>query len=159
MDVRSLLSMARKSSFCMAAAKTLVMLRVVECRLPAQASKSKPWGFSNTVSVQPSSFAFSFMASMNTAYGSSLVGSICAPAVVAIAVAASLPLMTMSPVSASSMVSVSPSKRPRLDSPTVAAAWSTVTVSERSQCSSATRAVMTLVTEAILMGSSASRSK
>ena len=76
----------------------------------------------------------------------------------AIAAAASLPLMTMSPVSASSMVRVSPSRRPKLDSPTVAATWSTVTVSKRLQFSSATSAVMTLVTEAILIASSALRS-
>ena len=75
------------------------------------------------------------------------------------AMPASLPEGTMSAYRAVSSDMVSPSKSPALDSPTVAASLSTVTVRSRGAFSSATTAVMIFVSDAIFTSAFTSREK
>ena len=75
------------------------------------------------------------------------------------AMAASLPDESSSALSAISSVMVSPSASEALDSPTVAARALVVTTVSSGALSSATRAVMILVIDAIWVESAAFRSK
>ena len=149
-------TMVRNVSFLMAYRAIFATSAAQLCWSPANSPSSKPCGFSNTVSVQPSSAAFAFMEATNA---SSLP-----PIVSAMATAASLPDGTSSALSATSSGMASPSCNPADDSPTAAAAAETVTVESsdtapEATASSATMAVMTFVMEAICVGLVALRSK
>ena len=153
----SLATTSRIVSFFMASCIISATSCAVECISPAHSSKSRPCGFLKSVPVQPSFLARSFMAFTNVASASLVLGSIFLPTYSASTMAASLPEGIIRPRSACSTVSSSPSSKPAVELPTVAAALLTVTFSSILQFSTVRIAVMTLVIEAILTCSSASR--
>ena len=126
---------------------------------PTYLSKSRPCGFAKSVFVQPSSAALLFIASTNAAWAALSAPPSEPPTASAIAIAASFPDEVRSAFSASSSVSTSPSLSAADDSPIVAASLLTVIFVSSEAFSSATMAVMILVTDAICVCVSASRSK
>ena len=126
----------------------------------SNSSMSSPWGFANRECSMPSSAALAFMASTKASLADWPSRASPAPTASAMAMAASLPEGTMSPVRAAWRVSVSPAWRFAEDSPTAAASGDTVTfVSRGNPESRATMAVITLVMEAMWDWVSASRAK